>query len=164
MLNNQKPLPMISFRPMSSAEFEVWLEASVHEYAHEKAIAGVWTEDEALEKALLQTDQLLYLGQQTPGHVFENVFDCNGAAIGSIWLGHQAGFENQKAWLYDIKVNEALRGKGFGRAIVHSLVERSQKNGFLEFGLNVFGHNESAQKLYSSLGFKVTSQQMKLVL
>ena len=46
-----KGADMIRLVPMTESEFEAYLEKAIPEYAADKAGAGDWSEDEALERS-----------------------------------------------------------------------------------------------------------------
>ena len=52
------------------------------------------------------------------------------------------------------------RGAGYGRALLTAAEEELRHRGAPAVGLNVFGHNQVAVRLYTSSGYRVTSQQM----
>ena len=65
------------------------------------------------------------------------------------------------AWLYDITIDEAARGRGLGRATMLALEAEVKALGFAEIGLNVWGGNEVARSLYRSLGYAEVSVGMR---
>jgi ribosomal protein S18 acetylase RimI-like enzyme len=64
------------------------------------------------------------------------------------------------AWVFDIEIDEAYRGKGYGRGLMEAAERELIGRGVTRLALNVFGYNTPAVKLYESLGFTVMSQQM----
>ncbi len=56
------------------------------------------------------------------------------------------------------------RGKGYGRSIMLAGEEECRRRGYEFLDLNVFGNNSTAISLYDSLGYVVTSQQMRKTL
>jgi ribosomal protein S18 acetylase RimI-like enzyme len=65
------------------------------------------------------------------------------------------------AYVFDIAIEEAERGKGLGRATMLAAEEYVRRQGQAEIGLNVFGFNEPARALYESLGYHVVAVQMR---
>ncbi len=65
------------------------------------------------------------------------------------------------AWIYAIEVDAAVRGKGYGRALLAALEDRVREHGVATIGLNVFGENHVARRLYESAGYETTSLQMR---
>ena len=83
--------------------------------------------------------------------------EADGRRVGSVFLGVRGG----GAWLYDITIEEAERGKGYGRGAMTALDDEVRKLGHGTIGLNVWGANEVARGLYSSLGWTEESVQMR---
>ena len=79
-------------------------------------------------------------------------------ASGTIWLG--PADEPTRAWVFSIEVEEGLRGRGYGTALMLAFEEEARALGFSSVGLNVFGHNEVARHLYESLGYAEIARQM----
>ena len=52
------------------------------------------------------------------------------------------------------------RGKGYGRALLRAAEEETLRNGVPTLGLNVFGRNHVARKLYESSGYSITQIAM----
>lgn len=89
-----------------------------------------------------------------------------GQRIGVIWVGPapDRGPDDPApaglAWLYDIEVEEHRRGQGWGHVLLGQAERLASELGFDRLGLNVFGGNERAIRLYQQDGYAVTSQQM----
>ena len=84
----------------------------------------------------------------------------SGRKIGHLWLG-PAGGDPERWWVWDVMVDEEFRGRGYGRRAMLHAEELARENGASTLGLNVFGHNAVARKLYSTLGYGETSVQMR---
>ncbi len=65
-----------------------------------------------------------------------------------------AALENNCAGFFDVVVDEAHRGKGYGRKIMEGLLAAAQKSGIQYGYLQVMDNNAVANKLYDSLGFR----------
>jgi ribosomal protein S18 acetylase RimI-like enzyme len=61
-------------------------------------------------------------------------------------------------------VHEDQRGKGYGRSIMLAGEDECRRRGHEYLDLNVYGDNGIAIGLYDSLGYVVTSQQMRKTL
>jgi ribosomal protein S18 acetylase RimI-like enzyme len=57
-------------------------------------------------------------------------------------------------WIYDIRIDEAYRGRGYGRAAMLLVEAEARERGYGRIGLNVFGGNDVARNLYRSLGYE----------
>jgi len=64
-------------------------------------------------------------------------------------------------WVYAVEVDEAFRGRGYGREAMLLAETEARARGMRSLGLNVHGSNAIARSLYTSLGYHVTMQQMK---
>ena len=60
----------------------------------------------------------------------------------------------------NIMIEPRYRGRGYGRGIIEAVEHELIIRGVDRLGLNVFGHNTVALRLYESMGFSMTSQQM----
>lgn len=65
------------------------------------------------------------------------------------------------AWIYGIEVDEAFRGRGYRREAMLLAETEARARDMRSLGLNVHGGNTIARSLYASLGYHVTTQQMK---
>ena len=135
-------MPELRLRPMTDSEFAVYRDRLVREYAQGHVQAGNWTAEEAEAKSA------------EPGRV--------GDRVGLVWLALRRKPDGSltPAWIYDIEVDAVHRGAGYGRALLTAAEEELRHRGAPAVGLNVFGHNQVALRLYTSSGYRVTSQQM----
>ncbi len=108
------------------------------------------------------TDALLPDGLATPGHrlfVAEDAGD--GRRLGHLWFGPRSRNPDPGvAWLYDLFVEEASRGRGVGRALMRLVEVEVRAAGMRRIELNVFGDNAHAQRLYESLEYVEMARQM----
>lgn len=58
-----------------------------------------------------------------------------------------------------IAVVPKLRGQGYGRQLLESLIAEAQRRGVLQLFLEVRADNAPAQRLYGSLGFEVLGER-----
>jgi ribosomal protein S18 acetylase RimI-like enzyme len=58
-----------------------------------------------------------------------------------------------RAWIEDVVVDEAARGKGVGRLLNEAAVERARRAGAKTVDLTSRPSREAANRLYQSLGF-----------
>jgi ribosomal protein S18 acetylase RimI-like enzyme len=71
----------------------------------------------------------------------------------SVWLsGLEANIE-------DLYVTESVRGKGFGRALMHRALAEATERGCLRVVLDTNESNTVARSLYEELGFSHTREQ-----
>jgi len=150
-------------RPMSSLEFESFRARSVRDFAASQVEAGNWTVEVAEHNAMNMFDQLLPEGLATEGHLVLSAEDADGTVIGSVWVAlHRP--DTSGAWVYDIFVEPQHRGKGVGRALLTAAENDVLQRGVDSIGLNVFGGNDIARRLYESAGYETTTMQMRKTL
>jgi ribosomal protein S18 acetylase RimI-like enzyme len=144
---------------MTAAEYEPWIEETTVWYAEERATATGIPLAVSLERARAQLPTLLPQGHATPGmHLFV-VVDDTGTDVGYLWLGRDPDRSN--TWyVWDVSIGEQFRGRGLGRATMLAAEQVARRAGGEAIGLNVYGLNTVARKLYESLGYGVVSQQM----
>jgi ribosomal protein S18 acetylase RimI-like enzyme len=150
---------MIRLVPMTETELEMHLEKTIPEYAAENVAAGYWSEEEALERSRKAFANLLPLGVKTENnYLFRIQLEENGEKIGMIWMKHEA--PRPHGFIYDIALDEAQHGKGYGKQTMLALEEFARELGLKTIGLHVFANNMAAMKLYKGMGYEVTSQNM----
>jgi ribosomal protein S18 acetylase RimI-like enzyme len=156
------PEPTVILRPMTPAEYDTWQLTLAEGYAAEKVAAGSWAEEGAVQRALDESTQLLPDGANTAGMLIFRAIATDGRPVGRAWVGldHPRG-EPDTAFLYDIEVDEAERGKGFGRALLSAVEEAVRAAGVGALTLNVFEGNGVATGLYESSGYATTTRQMR---
>ncbi|HPJ32588.1 GNAT family N-acetyltransferase [Mesotoga prima] len=112
---------MIVIEKMRSDEFSVYLRKLVENYAVENVKSGRWEEKSALEKSKREVDSLLTDGLNTENHELLNLKEKDtGKKIGCVWLHIFPGME-KKGFIYDFVIDEAFRGKGYGKESLKAL-------------------------------------------
>jgi ribosomal protein S18 acetylase RimI-like enzyme len=153
-------VPEIRVRPMTAAEYGEWQEHSLTDYAIELSEARGIPLADARRLAAESHTRHLPQGQQTPGVHLVIGEDSEGARVGILWVGPNPNGVGP-AWVYDIEVEEDRRGEGWGRALMLAAERLMRADGHEEIGLNVFGSNTVARGLYESLGYQLSSMQMR---
>jgi len=150
----------VVLRPMTEQEFTKRLAVLIDRYADDLWESGRATPEQARDESLRQNNDLLPQGLDTDGMLFFTA-EADGQPVGWLWVGPtpRANLPEQ-SWIYNIEVDEAHRGKGYGRAMIKAVERELAERGFTKLALNVFGGNSVAINLYESLGFEVTAQQM----
>jgi ribosomal protein S18 acetylase RimI-like enzyme len=150
---------------MTRAEFDAFRARVIIEYAADNVRAGNWTAEESQARSTEQTDALLSQGLGTPGVLLLSGETEDRVLVGQVWvaLDRPSGFRCG-AWLYNIWVAPEERGKGYGRALLHLAEQETRRQGVGSLGLNVFGSNTTARRLYESAGYEVVSLQMRKTL
>ena len=148
---------------MTQAEYDVFLERTIPEYAEDKVRAGHWAESEALERSRKEFLDLLPQGLQTKNHYLYTLYD-NDQAIGMIWLRANIDRPTQDGFIFELYIDESQRGKGYGKQAMLLIEEKARELGLKTLGLHVFGVNRVARNLYESLGYETVSLKMNKVL
>ncbi len=68
-----------------------------------------------------------------------------------VFIRHPSGFE---AFVEDVVIDEAYRGKGLGKQLMQKVIEEAKKRGVEYVELTSRESRIAANKLYQSLGFK----------
>ncbi|MDA4136857.1 MAG: GNAT family N-acetyltransferase [Thaumarchaeota archaeon] len=150
---------MVRFIEVSEADFQRWAAASVDEYVSERVKAGN-DEKNSPERSRDEFRSLLPRGRLTKNNYVYSIVDENdaGRVVGIIWYAvDHPDFAKNTLYIYDIRIEEHLRGKGYGRAALLLLEERARALGKRRIALHVFAHNERARRLYEELGYKPTN-------
>ena len=151
--------PTVTFRPMTQAEYELlrsWLD---EDYAQDVAQAMAMSPEEGRAAAQKQLAELLPTGLSSEGHCFWKITAPDGAAVGDLWV--QIGPAKGRAFIYFIGIDEAFRGKGYGRAAMQALEAEVRLLGATRIDLSVFGDNVTAIHLYQSLGYQIQAMGMR---
>jgi ribosomal protein S18 acetylase RimI-like enzyme len=155
-MSSSKASPPISLRPVTEAEFGPWMVRSVEAFAEGMGPARGLDPATALETAHREIAKLLPDGRNTE-HQLIWLAIHHGVPVGSLWISTQ----KPVPFIFMIEVLEEHRGRGYGRSIMLAGEEECRRRGYEYLDLNVFGTNTPAIRLYDSLGFKVTAQQMR---
>jgi ribosomal protein S18 acetylase RimI-like enzyme len=151
----------LRLRPPSQDEFEQWLPHTEAGYARQIAESGALPAAAAAERARLATARRFSKGLTSPGQVLFRLV-AGEQPVGWLWLNVPASDGDPlMAWVNDIEVDPAYRGRGYGRTAMLLAEGEARARGMTSIGLNVHGQNTVARSLYDSLGYEVTAQQMK---
>jgi ribosomal protein S18 acetylase RimI-like enzyme len=150
-------------RPFTEDELSAFVESDLEHYIEERVNAGE-PRDVARRVATEQIEGLFPDGRPAPRQLLFRVVDDDGNAVGTLWVGPRQADRPEAFWVWDVEIDEAHRGKGYGRAAMVLAEAEALHCGASELGLNVFGHNHAARRLYESLGYTATSTQMRKAL
>jgi GNAT superfamily N-acetyltransferase len=144
---------------MREEEFPAYVERAIADYADDMIRNGDMLPDAARTKAEADIARLLPdgLGSEAELRVIE---DEDGRYVGDLVYAEHDREGRRFAFLYDIAVGEAHRGRGVGREAMQLLEAEVRGRGLDRIQLNVFGRNDVARRLYLSLGYAELSVQM----
>ncbi|MEV6348040.1 GNAT family N-acetyltransferase [Actinoplanes sp. NPDC051851] len=150
----------VVLEPMSRTEFETRIAALRSRYAgnlhRERGMSPAEAEAEASEKL----DVILPKGYDSELTILRTA-RVGGDVVGWVWVTLPgAPGRPEMAWVHNIDVDPAFQSRGYGRGILLAIEEELRGQGVDRLGLNVFGGNTRAIRLYESLGFGVMAQQM----
>ena len=158
-MSDPQPVTAARLRPMRPDEFPAFLEASKRSYAEGIATQGDRTEEFARQKSEDDHAAILPNGLDTPGHAIF-VVESEGERVGLLWLAERELGGRTVYFVYDVEIDAAHRGKGYGRTAMLLAEDEARRRGLSRIELNVFGGNDVARGLYRSLGYVETSAQM----
>jgi RimJ/RimL family protein N-acetyltransferase len=151
----------LKLRPIREDEFPAFVAASRAGYAEDVERHGHVPRVEAQRKAAEDMARLFPGDQPAEGQTVLVVEDDEtGEAVGRVWFTVRDHLRRTSAWLYDITIDERVRGRGYGRQAMLLLEEEVRRLGLERLALNVFGGNERARSLYLSLGYTEDSVWM----
>ncbi|GHA04473.1 GNAT family N-acetyltransferase [Streptomyces echinoruber] len=139
-----------SARPMTPQEFGVWQAHESEQYARTWIERGV-PEAAAYARARRDHEQFLPLGAATENTLF-SVLEHEGTRVGTLWVS----LRETKAYVFDVEVDAAHRGRGHGRSLMLLAERQAVTAGRRVLALNVFAGNTPAERLYESLGYRTT--------
>jgi ribosomal protein S18 acetylase RimI-like enzyme len=137
-----------TLRPVGTEEAAELMPAVENGYAVEMEQYGGFTHEAARSKAAADVAELL---DDETASLF--VVEAESERVGHLWVGEREGGGGRMLWIYDVFVDEELRGRGFGRDVLLLAEEEARRRGLTRVGLNVFGGNVLARALYRSLGY-----------
>src|SRR5512138_2400802 len=152
---------MIELVPMQQEDFEAYLERDIREYAEEHVRNGNWKSEEALERSRKEHQQLLPDGPRSKNqYLFSLVDPAGDRKLGILWVN----IESKRAFIYDFRIDESERGKGYGKQALTALDEKLKSMDVESVALHVFGDNITAQELYKKTGYEITGIHMRKTL
>jgi ribosomal protein S18 acetylase RimI-like enzyme len=150
----------LRLRPATQDEFDEWLPGQEAGYAEQIIASGSMPPEAARDKARRDTQRSFSAGLATPGQLVFRVLAAD-QPVGWLWLAVPGPDDPAMAWVYDVEVDDSFRGRGYGRQAMLLAEQEARTQGMTSIGLNVHGKNTVALSLYGSLGYEVTTQQMK---
>jgi ribosomal protein S18 acetylase RimI-like enzyme len=148
---------MIQLRPIQQEDFEKFLEREIREYANDHVRNGNWPAEGALERSRKEFESLLPDGINSRHQYLWSIINESDNKIGVLWVQ----VKDQKAFIYDFVIDEAFRGKGYGKLALSALDEQLKTMNVDSVGLHVFGDNIRAQELYNKMGYRIIGIHMQ---
>ena len=139
--------------PMTEDELAAYRDGAVATYARSREEAG---ESPALARATSEASFAELLPDGRPGegqHLF--TVRTGGERADLLWVCERWPAQ---AFVYDVEIDEAFRGRGLGAAAMVHAARWTRERGLAWLGLNVFGPNVHARDLYERLGYAVEEE------
>lgn len=146
----------VELTPMTAAELAAYVEVAVAGYAADRERAGE-SRPVALEAARKSFATLLPDRDDSAGqHLF--TARHQGRSCGILWV---ASRWPDQAWVFDVRVDPELRGRGLGASVMVGAARHARDAGHGWLGLNVFAFNGHARTLYGRLGYEVEDEYFR---
>ena len=146
---------------MSEANYQIYLSTAIVEYAQGHVDAGNWTAERALDLATQQYQKALPNGLYSKDNYFFSIEDeTTQTVVGMLWFAVMEHGGRKGAYVFDVKIDEAFRRRGYGEQAFQALETKVRELGLPTISLHVFGHNLPARAMYEKLGYITTNVQM----
>jgi ribosomal protein S18 acetylase RimI-like enzyme len=156
---------VVELVPMSQTEFEEYLPFAVQDYAQDHVRAGNWSAEKALQMSQASFDELLHDGPATPNQfLFTIKHETLEEKVGMLWFAVEEREGGSRAFLYDLRITEAYRRRGYGTQALQALEAKVRELSLTRITLHVFGHNQPARELYAKLGYEVVDLRLSKTL
>jgi ribosomal protein S18 acetylase RimI-like enzyme len=153
---------MVKLVPMEQIDFDTYTEHSIVEYANDKVRNGNWSVEESLERSRKEFQHYLPDGLRSKDQfVYSIIEETSGQKLGMLWVEVKTETPHRPAFIFDFRIDEQFRGKGYGKQSLLALDELLKSMGADSVGLHVFGDNIVAQELYKKAGYVITNINMK---
>jgi len=151
---------MTKLELMLQEDFDGFLEHAIRDYAEDHVRNGNWPAEGALERSRKEFEHYLPDGVHSKDQYLWSIVDKTENKIGVLWVQ----VKDHKAFIYDFIIDEAFRGKGYGKQALAAMDEKLKSMGAESVALHVFGDNITAQELYKKMGFEITGIHMRKLL
>ncbi|GLR72971.1 GNAT family N-acetyltransferase [Agaribacter marinus] len=121
---------MINLNPISEAEFQTYLKATIKSYADHNVESGRWPKEESLRLAKDELDSLLPDGLDTPNNdIYVIESRDQNTSVGYLWVNISKELDEKSMFICDIEVHEKFRRKGYAEAAIHSIEKNAKALG-----------------------------------
>jgi ribosomal protein S18 acetylase RimI-like enzyme len=154
------PPSRVRLVPFTEDDYATFTAASIDTYAEEIFKAGGYATPElAHADSVRQFGELLPDGLASAGQHLWAAYDAE-RRVGLLWIF----VEDAWSYIYDIEMLAEVRGQGYGSEVLALGASEARRLGATHLGLNVFGHNADARRLYERSGFAVTREFFRIAL
>jgi len=149
---------MLHLAPMTEAEFKIYYDAAVADYAQEHVRSGRWSAEEAYENSAGEYQALLPAGVETSNNYLYTLrTDEVDGPVGMLWFANRDQAGKRSAFVYDLRIDPAFQRRGYATQAFQVLEQKVISLGLSQISLHVFGHNRAARALYEKLGYEPTN-------
>ena len=121
-------------RPLTDEEISQFIDWQVEQYVEERVSSGERPET-ARRIASEQSRALFPEGVPADGQLLFRVLDDEGTAVGMLWIGPQRPADQPGAfWVFCVRIEEAHRGKGYGRLAMELAESEARSRAASELG------------------------------
>ena len=145
----------VVLQKMNETEFAAFAQKSIADYAKDLTESGQLCEEEALQKARAEFEQMLPAGLQTPDQFLRTILDARTQRpVGAIWYLFEETGGKKQVFLCDLQIREEYRRKGYAQGALHEMEAAAKKDGCAESVLYVRRDNLPAFALYRKCGYR----------
>lgn len=145
---------------MTESEFKAYADFTIRSFASESPRFRSVPIDQAFSAVSEEFhSKIVPNGVQTPGHFLWQII-VDQVHVGHLHLGEPVRPVAKELFAWDFLIYEPYRRKGYARLAMIEAGKMLRNLGYVRVGLNVFGDNQAAIKLYESMGFHVSQVQM----
>ena len=145
---------MLELKSMNQSIYNNYIKNVKQQYVQELAKSRGIDFDEAIQLTNKEFDGLLPDGLKSKNQYLYTIINDTNKNIGIIWFSSESNHGDNEAFLFDIEIKKAYRGKGYGRKAMNILELKIKEMNIFTIGLHVFLHNEIACSLYNKIGYK----------
>lgn len=104
------------------------------------------------QPSLLSEQTLRAVLNDSASHLY--LLEEESRVVGMLTLGIYHSPTGSKAWIEDVVVDDACRGRGYGRALVTHAIEEAKRAGVKQLMLTSNSLRIAANQLYQAMGFE----------
>jgi RimJ/RimL family protein N-acetyltransferase len=152
---------MTALVPMQAESYDRYIQSAETDYAGDLLATGLYSEEQAYEKACADFMATAPQGYATPDNYFFVIRDDEqDHEIGFLWFCIREQYDIRIAFVCVIRILTEWRRQGHATRALKALEPEIKALGASGIELHVFAHNLGAQKLYAKLGYGQTSIYM----
>jgi ribosomal protein S18 acetylase RimI-like enzyme len=143
----------LTLRPLRDDEVPAYIERGRAAYRNDLVTQAGLSDEAAERKAQVDWERLLPEPKVPEGTHMYALEDESGARVGILWWTQRDDEQGPAAYVYEVEIEEAYRGRGYGREAMRLFEEDARAHGLKRASLLVLGGNEVARSLYRSLDY-----------